>query len=68
MEAESDARELMTHMKRMALRKKIVINDLSHIIKSFQIQAVNGMNDEQKGLDGTVGPVLPGHFYKVLQD
>ena len=34
-DSETDAVELIKHLKRMALRKKIVINDLSHIIKVF---------------------------------
>ena len=33
--SEEDATDLIKHMKRYALRKKININDISHIIKSF---------------------------------
>ena len=34
-EAEKDSKDLMKHLKRYAIRKNLLINDLSHIIKSF---------------------------------
>ena len=32
---DGDAQELKKHLKRYAIRKKLQINDLSHVIKSF---------------------------------
>lgn len=34
-EGDNDADELTKHLKRYAIRKKLQISDLSHIIKSF---------------------------------
>lgn len=36
-ESEEDAPALMKHLKKYALRKKLQISDMSHVIKSFQI-------------------------------
>jgi hypothetical protein len=53
-------------MKKYALRKKLVINDMSHIIKSFQIQTLNGVHSEQLDNEGNTGKAKEGHFFKVL--
>ena len=58
----------MKHMKRYALRKKLEINDMSHIIKSFQIQTLNGVAEKQLDSEGNYGKAKEGHFFKVLQD
>ena len=34
-EGDTDAELLKSHLKRYAIRKKLQINDLSHVIKSF---------------------------------
>jgi folate-binding Fe-S cluster repair protein YgfZ len=34
-QGDEDAQELKNHMKRYAIRKKLKIDDLSHIIKSY---------------------------------
>jgi folate-binding Fe-S cluster repair protein YgfZ len=39
-DGREDATELTKHLKRYGIRKKLQINDLSHIIKSFQIQTM----------------------------
>ena len=34
-DSESDAIPLLKHLKKYAIRKNLIINDLSHIIKAF---------------------------------
>ena len=50
------------------MRKKVHIDDLSHIIKSFQIQTLAGIQEAQEDNDGVERPVKEGHFFKMLQD
>jgi folate-binding Fe-S cluster repair protein YgfZ len=34
-EAENDASALMKHLKKYAIRKNLLVNDISHVIKTF---------------------------------
>ena len=67
-DSQDDAEVLMKHLKKYKLRKKVQINDLSHIIKSFQIQSINGIAEEQINNEGIMAPAIEGHFFKMLQD
>lgn len=45
-DSESDVGPLLKHLKKYAIRKSLMVNDISHVIKAFQIQTINGLTDE----------------------
>ena len=54
---ERDAETFMKHCRKYALRKNIKIEDISHIIKSFTVQTLTGVDGNPEG-----------HFFSRLQD
>ena len=57
---EEDIDALRKHLRRYALRKNLQIEDISHIIKSFSIQSLLGINRSEENKEG--------YFYPDLQD
>ena len=57
---EEDGIALKKHLRRYAMRKNIQIEDISHIIKSYSVQTLFGVDRA----DGN----KEGHFYKDLMD
>ena len=64
--ADLDTQDLMLHMKKYALRKKIAVEDISHMIKSHQILLSNGLPGEQEDKSGNSFKSIPGHFFKII--
>lgn len=51
---EDDIEPLKKHLRRYAMRKNVQIEDISHVIKSFSIQTMDGVVEDE------------GHFFKDL--
>ena len=66
-EKAADAATLMKHLKKYALRKQLQIRDISEVIKSFQIQTMNGIFKDADA-DGDAEPADAGHYFKEFQD
>lgn len=54
---DRDAEAFMKHIKKYSMRKNIKIDDISHVIKTFAIQTLVGVEADPEG-----------HFFKQLQD
>ena len=58
----------MKHFRKYAMRKKLEINDVSHIIKSYSLLSINGIYEP--GVDDEGGkisvPAREGSFYKEI--
>lgn len=53
---EKDEEVLRKHLRKYAMRKNIKIEDISHVIKSFSIQSMLGVEGRE------------GYFFSNLQD
>ncbi|CDW76044.1 aminomethyl transferase [Stylonychia lemnae] len=54
--ADYDVDDLQKHLKKYAIRKKIKVEDISHIISAYAIQTLQGVDCKE------------GHFFRPLQD
>lgn len=54
---EKDAEAFLKHLKKYSMRKNIRMDDISHVIKSFAIQTLVGVDGDPEG-----------HYYRPLQE